>query len=200
MSGSPTDDFLLLLADSCRRRLLEALLEDPDASVRLDACLDGDVADTEVEWKPHIEMLESAGAIEFDADSRTVTAGERFDRVEPYVRAVSNVTRSDQLEHPSQWDEPATLSEHPTDGAVDPPRFVPVSHLRASFRAVDDRTLLTSVFRALDEQCLDPLPAPLPAVYHLRSRGYQFEDGDERYPTVRSPRGERIDPGSFVER
>jgi len=199
MSGSPIDDFLLLLADGRRRRLLEVLAEAPDASVRLDACLDGDVAGTDAEWKPHIEMLESAGAIEVDTDSRTITAGERFDRVEPYVRAVSNVTRPDQPENPSQWDEPATPSEHPTEGTADPPRFVPVSHFRASFRAVEDRTLLASVFRALDEGCLDHAPAPFPAVYELRSRGYQFED-DDPYPTVVSPEGERVAPGSFIER
>lgn len=94
MAESATDDYLRLLANRHRRLILETLVSRPNTAVPVEECLDWDPesSDAYEECARHVDMLECADLVVYDETTRTVSRGQRFDGIEPFVRAVSRAT------------------------------------------------------------------------------------------------------------
>lgn len=95
MTEDETGDYLLLLGQRHQRLILEALVDRPDAQVPVEECLDLELDSTEryEECKQYLDTLERADLIVYNETTRAVSQGQRFDEIEPYVRAVSRAAQ-----------------------------------------------------------------------------------------------------------
>lgn len=106
------NDFLNIVANDYRRRLLIALLEHdrreetdrrlPDDIATTDAARDKQVAELR---HCHLPMLTRSELIEWEPETNTVAKGPRFDDIRPLLEVLA--TQSDEL--PDKWiSEPIT--------------------------------------------------------------------------------------------
>jgi hypothetical protein len=102
---STLDDYLQLLANEQRRRLLRALLGS-DGSATVDA---DDPAARARLYHVHLPKLESAGLVDWNRRQRTVVRGPTFDDVVPLLEAIDAVgdatTGTDAREEESAGEE-----------------------------------------------------------------------------------------------
>lgn len=98
MSKAPADDFFLLLAHQDRRRVLEGLLGQPSKGIDAAAFFETetvDITSEAAEFYRHVNLLQEADVIRYDADEKTITQGPCFDRIAPLVRAISRARTLD---------------------------------------------------------------------------------------------------------
>ncbi|WP_372912774.1 transcriptional regulator [Salinigranum sp.] len=84
---STLDDYLQLLANEQRRRLLRTLLAS-DGSVTVDP--DDPAAQARL-YHVHLPKLESAGLVDWNRRQRTVVTGPTFDDIVPLLEAIDAV-------------------------------------------------------------------------------------------------------------
>lgn len=100
------DNFLDVLANRYRRRVLIALLEhnpqdDNDPQIPDDVTLETDALDSLMinMRHTHLPKLEEAGFIEWDREANTIKQGPQFEEVQPLLELMAN--HADEL--PDDW-------------------------------------------------------------------------------------------------
>lgn len=86
---STLDEYLRLLADAQRRRLLRALLDDDSGSVPVEQ--DDKHAYARLHHF-HLPKLERAGLVDWNRRGGTVARGPAFDEIVPLLEALDDVT------------------------------------------------------------------------------------------------------------
>ncbi|MFB6161330.1 MAG: ArsR family transcriptional regulator [Haloferacaceae archaeon] len=88
------DQFCEALANVYRRRVLVALLDGPDADVRVPEDVHAGERSTEALraelYHTHLPHLSTAGLVRWDRETGVVRRGERFEAVEPLLAVLAD--------------------------------------------------------------------------------------------------------------
>lgn len=108
-TGSSLDEMLRVLADSHRRQLLAALLEEKSEEAT-EVQIPGDVQTGEKELERlhvqmshnHLPRLEEAGLIRWDTETRIVRKGPQFEEIRPLLEQMHKHSSDETTDSPKR--------------------------------------------------------------------------------------------------